>query len=128
MSNQPSLVGTWKMKLAPSAKGPELSETLQTFFADGNFLETNNNLKVSSIGHGVWMGAGNTYVYSWQCFTFEEQGNYNGKRVIHGRIQMDGPDHYNGHGSADVIDLTGKVTKNVFAADVEGTRMQVELG
>ena len=100
---------------------------MQTFFADGNYLETNNNSAAGSTGHGVWIGSGNTYLYSFQVFTTDEQGVYNGKRIIHGTIRMDGADHFKGHGSADVVDLAGEVTENVFSADFEATRMEVVL-
>jgi hypothetical protein len=49
-----------------------------------------------------------------------------GKRVIRTTIQMDSPDHYTGRGTADVIDVASNVTKNVFAAPIEGARMKVE--
>ena len=123
----PTLVGTWIMTIAKTATSPETNETMQTFFADGNYLETNNNSKAGSTGHGVWMGSGNTYVYSFQVFTSDAQGKYNGKRIIHATIHMDSPDQYTGHGSADIIDLAGKVTKNVFSADFKATRMEVVL-
>jgi hypothetical protein len=125
--SSPTLVGTWKMTIPKTATSPETNETMQTFFSDGNYLETNNNSQAGSTGHGVWMGAGNTYLNTFQVFTSDEQGKYNGKRIIHATIHMDGPDHYTGHGSADVIDLAGKVTKNVFSGDFEATRMEVEL-
>jgi len=123
----PNLVGTWRMAIAKTATSPEPNETMQTFFADGNYLETNNNLQSGSTGHGVWMGSGNTYLYSFQAFTWDKQGKYNGKRIIHGTLHMDSADHYTGHGEADVIDLAGKVTKAVFAADFEATRMEIQL-
>ncbi|MCE7986911.1 MAG: hypothetical protein DYG89_37535 [Caldilinea sp. CFX5] len=127
MNNQPNLVGTWQMTIAQTATSPEALETMQTFFADGNYLETNNNPQAGSTGHGVWRGAGGAYHYTFQVFMTDAQGNYAGKRVIRATIQMDGPDHYTGHGSADVIDVAGNVTKNVFAAPIAGTRMAVEL-
>lgn len=123
----PSVVGTWRMKILPSANVPETNETMQTFFADGNYLETNNNGAAGSTGQGVWIGSGNTYVSTFQVFTTDEQGVYNGKRIIHSTIHMDGPDHFKGHGSADVIDLAGKVTENAFSGDYEATRMEVVL-
>ena len=126
-SVNPPVVGTWTMKIAKTANSPETNETMQTFSADGNYLETNNNAKAGSTGHGVWIGSGNTYLYTFQVFTSDEQGNYSGKRIISGRIRMDGPDHYTGTASADVVDLAGKVTKNAFAAAFEATRMEVVL-
>ena len=122
----PTLVGTWKMTIAASATSPEANETMQTFFADGNYLETSNNSKSGSTGHGAWRGSGDTYHYSFQVFTADDQGNYGGKRIIRATIQMDTPDHYTGQGTADVIDLAGNVTKNVFAAPIAGERMKIE--
>jgi len=123
----PSLVGTWRMMIPKTATSPETNDTMQSFFADGNYLETNNNSQAGSTGHGIWIGSGNTYLYSFQVFTADAQGKYSGKRIIHATIHMDGADHYTAHGSADVIDLAGKVTKNVFSADFEATRMEVVL-
>ena len=68
-----------------------------------------------------------TYLNTFQVFTFDEQGKYNGKRTIHSSIKMDGTDHYTAQFVTDSIDLTGKVTKNVFAGALEATRMEVEL-
>jgi secreted PhoX family phosphatase len=126
MSNQAAIVGVWKMTIAQTATSPEALETMQTFFADGNYLETNNNPAAGSTGHGVWIGADETYHYTFQVFVSDAQGNYSGKRVIRTTIQMDSPDHYTGQGTGDVIDLAGNVTKNVFAAPIEGARMKVE--
>lgn len=123
----PNVVGTWNMTIPKTASSPETNETMQTFFADGNYLETNNNIKAGSTGQGVWIGSGNTYLYTFQVFTFDEQGKYNGKRIITGKIRMDGPDHFTGSGSADLVDLAGKVTKNAFSANFEATRMEVQL-
>ncbi len=123
----PSLVGTWKMTIPKTATGPELTEALQTFFADGNFIETNNNPSAGSLAHGVWIGAGNTYLNTFQVFIFDAQGKYNGKRTIHSSIKMDSADHYTAHFVTDSIDLAGKVTKNVFSGTLEATRMEPEL-
>ena len=123
----PSLVGTWKMTLPKTATSPELSESLQTFFADGNFIESINNLTIASTAHGVWIGAGNTYLNTFQTFTYDAQGKYNGTRTIHASIKMDSADHYTAQFVTDSIDLAGKVTKNVFSGTLEATRMEPEL-
>lgn len=122
----PSIVGTWKMSIAPSESSPERLEVLQTFFADGNYMET-ININASSTSHGVWMGSGNTYLYTFHVFSYDEKGNYAGRRIIRGTIRLDGPDHLTGSGSADIIDPEGKVTKNAFSAPWEASRMEVEL-
>lgn len=126
-SATPSLVGTWKMTIPQTPNGPELTEALQSFFADGNFIETNNDPRAGSLAHGIWIGTGNTYLLTFQVFTFDEQGKYNGKRTIHSSIKMDNADHYTSHFVTDSIDLAGKVTKNVFAGTLEATRMEPEL-
>jgi hypothetical protein len=123
----PSLVGTWKMTIPTTGTSPELTEALQTYFADGNYIETNNNPSAGSTGHGVWIGTGNTYLNTFQVFTFDEKGQYNGKRVIHASIKMDGNDHYTAKFVTDFIDTAGKVTKNVFSGGFEGARMEPEM-
>jgi hypothetical protein len=123
----PNIIGTWKMNIAPSEASPEGLEVLQTFFADGNYLETINIGPQSTTAHGVWMGSGNTYLYTFHVFSFDEQGNYAGRRIIRGTIRMDGPDHLTGMGSADIVAPDGKVTKNAFSGPWEAIRMEVEL-
>ena len=49
-SASPTVVGTWKMTIAKTATSPETNETMQTFFADGNYLETNNNSQLARRG------------------------------------------------------------------------------
>jgi hypothetical protein len=123
----PNIVGTWNMIIPKTNTSPEGLEVLMTFFADGNYMETINNLNAGSTAHGVWRGSGNTYLYNFQTFIFDEKGNSSGKRIIRASIRMDGPDHITGSGAADVIDVDGKVTKNAFIAAIDATRMEVEL-
>ena len=80
-----------------------------------------------STGHGVWIGSGNTYLNTFQVFTFDEQGKYDGKRVIHASITMDGNDHYTGQVCDGPYRCGGNVTKNIFSGGFEGTRMEPEL-
>lgn len=122
----PTIVGTWQMNIAPSDTSPEGLEVLMTFFADGNYMET-INIGPSTTAHGVWMGSGNTYLYTFHVFSFDEQGNYAGRRIIRGKIRLDGPDHLTGMGSADIVAPDGKVTENAFSAPIEATRMEVEV-
>lgn len=120
-----SIVGTWKMSIAPSDTSPEGLEVLQTFFADGNYMETINIRGLSS-SHGVWTDAGNAYLYTFRVFSYDEAGKFTGTRVIRGQIQMDGPNRLTGYGSADIITPNGEVIKNAFSAPIEATRMEVE--
>lgn len=123
----PSLVGTWRMTIPQTGSSPELTEALQTYFADGNFIETNNNSQAGGTAHGVWIGSGNTYLNTFQVFTFDEDGKYNGKRTIHASIKMDGADHYTANFVTDSTDVAGEVTKNIFSGSFEGARMEQEL-
>ena len=88
----PNIIGTWKMQIAPSETSPEGLEVLPTFFADGNYMET-INIDASSTSHGIWMGSGKNYLYTFQVFCYDEQGNYSVTRFFRGTIRMDGPDH-----------------------------------
>lgn len=125
-STTPNIVGTWRMTIAPSETSPEGLEVLMTFFADGNYMET-INIGPSTTAHGVWIGSGNTYLYTFHVFTFDEQSKYAGRRIIRGKIRMDGPNHLTGMGSADIIAPDGKVAENAFSAPIEAIRMEVEL-
>jgi hypothetical protein len=114
------------MSIAPSESSPEGLEVLQTFFADGNYLET-INISACSSSHGVWKASGDDYHYTFHLFSYDEAGKYSGRRVIRGKIQMDGPDRLTGYGSADIITPDGAVIANAFSAPIEATRMEVEL-
>ena len=128
----PSIVGTWKIVMPKSEGNPDASENLQTFFADGNFVETTSLLGHGKEGpdHGVWIGSGNTYYWTAQLFLFDENtGDHAGTLKVRAAIKMVDADHFTGQGVGDLIDLAGKETKNIgnvpFA--FTGTRMEVEL-
>jgi hypothetical protein len=122
----PNIVGTWKMAIAPSDTSPEGLEVLQTFFADGNYMET-INIGASTTAHGVWIGSGNTYLYTFHVFNFDEKGAYSERRIIRGSIRMDGPDHFTGQARADIITPDGNVIEDAFSVTIEATRMEVDL-
>jgi hypothetical protein len=125
----PTLVGTWKTTVPQSEGNPRPTvEALLTFFADGNMVEVNSmNPAVSVPAHGVWIGAGNTYLVTFETFTFDEQGQSTGRIQAHLSIKMDGPDHFTATYTADTIDLEGQVTENIVYGPAEGTRMEMEL-
>jgi hypothetical protein len=120
----PSIVGTWQITVPKSEGNPETFAAFHTFFADGNWVEV-NSFKDSN--HGVWMGAGNTYLLTFAGFTFDEQGKYNGKIKVRASIKMDGADHLAAQWVLDMIDLEGKVTEKANYGTFEGTRMEIEL-
>jgi hypothetical protein len=125
----PSIVGTWKTVIPQAEGNPRPAfESFLTFFADGNMIEANStNPAQAAPAHGVWIGSGSTYLLTFESFNFDEHGKHTGKIQAHVAIKMDSPDHYTSTYTADVIDLAGKVTKNVVHGTSESTRMEVEL-
>ena len=125
----PSIVGTWRTTIPQSEGNPRPTfYSMLTFFADGNMVEANSsNPAVTVPAHGVWIGSGNTYLMTFEAYSFDKEGTHTGKIQAHLSIKMDGPDHFTSTYTADVIDLAGKVTKNVVHGTSDSTRMEVEL-
>lgn len=125
----PTLVGTWNVTIPKAEGNPRPTfYAMLTFLADGNMVETNtSNPATTTPAQGVWIGAGNTYLVTFELFTFDAQGKHTGKVRVHLSLKMDGPDHFSAPYTADMIDLTGKVTKKVIYGPSDGTRMEVEL-
>lgn len=75
----------------PGSDGnPDPAETLQTFFADGNFVETTSLLGQGGEGpdHGIWMGSGDTYYWAAQLFLFDKAtGAHTGRLRVRGDRQ-----------------------------------------
>jgi hypothetical protein len=128
-SATPSIVGTWETTIPQSEGNPRPTfESLLTFFADGNMVEVNSgNPALTTPAHGIWIGHGNTYLLTFETFTFDEEGTYTGKIKAHLSIKMDGADHFTATYTADAIDLAGEVTKKVIYGTSESTRLEVEL-
>lgn len=124
----PSLVGTWNTTIPKTEGNPRPTfQSFLTFFADGNMVETNTgNPATTTPAHGVWVRSGNTYLMMFESFTFDDQGKNTGKARAHLTIKMDGPDHFTATYTADLVDLTGKVTKKVVYGTSDSTRMKVE--
>jgi len=122
------IVGTWEVTIPTSAGNPRPTfYGLLTFFADGNFIEGNSgNPAMTTPAHGVWSGHDGTYQLTFETFTFDEKGTYTGRVKAHLAIKMDSADHFNAPYTADIIDLTGKVTKKVLYGPSEGTRLKAE--
>ena len=125
----PTLAGTWNVttKSAGDSNAPP-GQSILTFFADGNMIEMNAFAPpaTSKPGHGVWIASGNTYLMSFDLFTFDDKGQNTGKVRSYLAIKMAGPDRWSATFTGDAIDLAGKVTKKVATGTAEGTRMKVE--
>jgi hypothetical protein len=128
-STYPSIVGTWETTVPPSAGSSETGYAMLTFFADGNMVEVNAfaNPATSAPGRGVWIGAGSKYLLTFVIFTFDDKGKHTGKVKTYNSITMDKPNHFTCTYTADLVDLTGKVTKKVASGTCESTRLEVEL-
>src|SRR6476660_7099890 len=77
----PTIVGTWKTVIPQSEGNPRPAfESFLTFFADGNMIEANStNPALAAPAHGVWIGAGNIYLLTFESFNFDEHGKHTGK-------------------------------------------------
>jgi hypothetical protein len=123
----PSIVGTWETIVTPTEgnQGPPFQSML-TFFADGNVVEVNaGNPAVTAPGRGVWTGSGNTYLMTFNLFSFDEKGKHTGKIKSYLSINMAGSNRFTCTFTADAIDLTGKVTKKVASGTCQSTRLEV---
>lgn len=126
-STTPSIVGTWETIVTPAQgnQGPPFQAML-TFFADGNVVEVNaGNPAVTAPGRGVWTGSGNAYLMTFNLFSFDEKGKHTGKIKSYLSINMAGRNRFTCTFTADSIDLTGKVTKNVASGTCESTRLEI---
>jgi hypothetical protein len=123
----PSIVGTWETTVAPAGGTPSTPfQSMLTFFADGNVVEVNaGNPAVTAPGRGVWTGSGNSYLMTFNLFSFDEKGKNTGKIKSYLSISMDGPNRFTCTFTADAIDLTGKVTKKVASGTCESTRLEI---
>jgi hypothetical protein len=125
--SMPSIVGTWETVVTPveGNQGPPFQAML-TFFADGNVVEVNaGNPAVTAPGRGVWTGSGNTYLMTFNLFSFDEKGKHTGKIKSYLSINMAGSNRFTCTFTADAIDLTGKVTKKVASGTCQSTRLEV---
>jgi hypothetical protein len=130
MQNQhPSIVGTWQTSVPQSEGDPRPGfEALMTFFADGNMVDVNSmNPAISGSARGVWIDLGNTYLLTFVIFIFDDKGKHTGKFKTNLSITMNGSDHFTATYTADLIDLAGKVTKNVASGSSKSTRLEVEI-
>ena len=129
---QPGIVGTWNVVMPGSDGNPDPAETLQTFFADGNFVETTSLLGQGGEGpdHGIWMGSGDTYYWAAQLFLFDKAtGAHTGRLRVRATVKLDDANHFTARGVADIIDLEGNETRNIMGTpfDFTGTRMELQL-
>lgn len=124
----PAIVGTWHTTVPQAEGNPRPTfEALLTFLADGNMVEVNSmNPAMTAQARGVWTGAGDSYRLMFEAFSFNEQGQHTGKIRAYLAITMKDADHFTATYTADLIDLAGKVAKNVVYGASDSTRMKVE--
>jgi len=124
MQTQP-IIGVWQtaIKIDGLSQG---FEGLYTFFADGNFLETNSFKETNS---GVWQHNSDHYPVTFWGYLFDERGQATGKAKVRLALQMVDANHYTGHGVTKAYDLAGQPMVSPFEGPVtvNGTRVEVEL-
>jgi hypothetical protein len=127
-ASAPHIVGTWDVTIPTAPGNPRPTfQALLTFFADGNFVETNTgNPATTAPSHGVWIHSGSSYFLTFESFTFDAQGTWTGKVKAYLTIKLDDTNHWNATYTADIFDVAGNVTKNVIHGPASGTRLVVE--
>jgi hypothetical protein len=118
-----SLTGTWRITVPQSEGNPETFTALHTFFADGNWSETNS---LREINHGVWAAAGGSHQLTFEGYTFDGEGRCSGSLQVRAAVDLLDDDHIAAHWATDIIDLQGRVTNRAFYGTYTGTRMAVE--
>ncbi len=124
MQTQP-IVGVWQTAIKIE-RMPQGFEGIYTFFADGNFLETNSFKETNS---GVWTHSDGHYALAFWGYLFDEGGQATGKAKVRLTIQMVDANHFTGHGTTNAYDLAGQPTVSPFDGPVtiKGRRVEVEL-
>jgi len=125
MQTQP-IVGVWQTAIKIDGLLQSF-EGLYTFFADGNFLETNSLKETNS---GVWQHNDDHYTVTFCGYLFDDSGQATGKKAkVRLALQIVDANHYSGQGVTNTYDLAGQPTISPFdgPVTVNGTRIEVEL-
>jgi hypothetical protein len=107
------IVGTWICDVPNGDPVP--FQALQTFHADGTFVETSSLLGRGEEGpaHGVWSGDDRLYRLTFQLFAFDPgTGDNVGMIRVRVSLRLDGKDHLTAtFGFADFINPDGTITE-----------------
>ena len=117
-----TLAGTWRITVPQSEGNPETFTALHTFFADGNWSETNS---LREVNHGVWTAAGSSNLLTFEGYTFDAAGRCSGTLQVRATVDLLDDDHLAARWETDMIDLQGRVTPRAFYGAFTGTRMAV---
>lgn len=121
--------GTWdgQVTIRNCDTGQELAsfESLTTFHQGGTLMDgvTDTPPALRTPGAGVWRGIGaNTYALRFKFFTFDDQNNLTGWRIVTHYATVDTTgDAWTGSGTADIYNADGVLVAHV-CTDTVATR------
>ena len=123
------LVGTWLVDISESDGGLPPFQALQTFHADGTFVETSSLLGGGEEGpaHGVWHRINNNnYALTFYLFVFDENGDAAGMVRVRAAVHLIDNDRLSGDTAVDFIEPDGTIIPDIDGGPFMGTRLRVE--
>lgn len=120
------LVGTWIIDVPGAPDAPGFS-ALQTFGADGTFVETSSLLGTVPEGpaHGAWRPVAGGYLLTFQLFTFDAEGAHSGRVRVRAFLRIPGPGRLEADTAVDVLLPDGTVLEEVATGPYSGRRLRI---
>lgn len=123
-----NIVGTWNVRIPASDGGGAPFEALQTFGADGTFIETSSLLGTGGEGpaHGAWFRTVGGFTLSFELFVFDPAtGESVGRVRVRNYIVI--PDrrsnNFFSYQAVDFIEPDGNVIPNIDTGTFSATRL-----
>lgn len=122
------LVGTWNCYIPASDGGGLPFEALQTFNADGTFVETSSLLGTGTEGpaHGVWQRTLGGFVLTFELFVFDPMSGESVSRVrVRNLIRINNrnKDRFVSYQVVDFIEPDGNLIEGIDSGIFTGDRM-----
>ncbi|MEQ1924010.1 MAG: hypothetical protein ABL952_16005 [Pyrinomonadaceae bacterium] len=126
--NAPSIIGSWNCLIASSDTGLPAFEALQTFGAEGTFIETSSLLGMGGEGpaHGVYQRFKRGYVLTFELFVFDPAtGESVGRVRVRASIRMTSPNDFTAATAVDFIEPDGTIILDIDGGPFRGTRLNL---
>ncbi|MEQ1605806.1 MAG: hypothetical protein ABL999_13155 [Pyrinomonadaceae bacterium] len=127
-TNFPSIVGSWNCHVPTSDGGNAPFDALQTFAADGTFVETSSLLGMGGEGpaHGAYERIRRGYALTFELFVFDpETGESVGRVRVRAAIKMSSSNSFDAETAVDFIEPDGTVIPDIDGGPFSATRLQV---
>lgn len=123
-----NIVGTWNVLIPASDGGGAPFEALQTFGADGTFVETSSLLGTGGEGpaHGAWYPTTGGFILSFELFVFDPAtGESVGRVRVRNYLQINDrrSNRFFSFQAVDFIEPDGNVIENIDTGTFSGTRL-----